>query len=131
MANPSLRTKDKNVSTTDKRVNPLTLLQNSSTDIEKSINCRECRQPVTRPSLAIDSKGKRFTNPLGIQYHIVCYKDAPGASEIGIPTAEFSWFPNYAWSFAHCIKCHAHLGWWFSGADRFIGLITARVVLAG
>ncbi|CAE7617013.1 ohgt [Symbiodinium natans] len=31
----------------------------------------------------------------------------------GKPTAEFSWFPGFAWAMAHCCHCNRHLGWAF------------------
>ncbi|CAE7560221.1 ohgt [Symbiodinium pilosum] len=31
----------------------------------------------------------------------------------GNPTAEFSWFPGFAWAMAHCSHCNRHLGWAF------------------
>lgn len=32
----------------------------------------------------------------------------------GRPDPEFSWFPGYSWSMAHCRQCGVHLGWGFS-----------------
>mmetsp|Transcript_97934 Transcript_97934/g.227093 ORF Transcript_97934/g.227093 Transcript_97934/m.227093 type:complete len:331 (-) Transcript_97934:77-1069(-) len=32
----------------------------------------------------------------------------------GQPTPEYSWFPGFSWSMAHCRQCGRHLGWGFS-----------------
>jgi len=32
----------------------------------------------------------------------------------GNPTPEYSWFPGFSWSMAHCRQCGRHLGWGFS-----------------
>lgn len=32
----------------------------------------------------------------------------------GVPIPEFSWFPGFSWSMAHCRQCGRHLGWGFS-----------------
>jgi len=96
-------------------------------ETETTIQCKKCGHEITKPSLAVQPHEYKFRNPLGILYHIRCFRDAPGALDAGQPTTHFTWFPNYAWSFAHCQKCQSHLGWWFAGPDRFIGLIADRV----
>jgi len=32
----------------------------------------------------------------------------------GEPTPEYSWFPGFSWSMAHCRQCSRHIGWGFS-----------------
>eukprot|EP00435_Cladocopium_sp_Y103_P006877 s142_g2.t1 len=46
----------------------------------------------------------QITRVIGMILHIVCEGEA---------TAEFSWFPGFAWSMAHCANCYCHLGWAF------------------
>lgn len=96
---------------------------------EKSVRCSACEHELTKPSLAIQPHEHTFRNPWGITFHIVLYRDVPGAIDIGTPTMEATWFPKYAWSSAHCAECQNHLGWWFHGADKFAGLITNRIVI--
>jgi len=95
---------------------------------QQSVRCKNCDNTVTSPELAIEPHEHTFRNPAGYSFHILCYSDAPGAVDLGEPTTEYCWFPGYAWSFALCVQCNSHLGWWFSGPDRFIGLIATRVV---
>jgi len=95
---------------------------------EKTVRCKNCEHEITKPSLAIEPHEHTFRNPFGISFHIACYSDAPGAMDLGTPTTEATWFPNYAWSMALCGQCKSHLGWWFHGADRFAGLIVPRLL---
>lgn len=100
------------------------------TDIqqEKVVRCRNCRHEITRPALAIEPHEHTFRNPAGYSFHVLCYSDAPGASDSGESTTEATWFPGYAWTFAACLNCRNHLGWWFHGKDRFAGLIATRLM---
>lgn len=95
---------------------------------DKTVRCKSCEHDITKPSLAIQPHEHTFRNPAGFSFHLVCYSDAPGAADVGIPTAEYTWFAGYSWSFAICLKCQDHLGWWYSGADRFVGLIATRLI---
>ncbi|MBS2036362.1 hypothetical protein JST97_15335 [bacterium] len=106
--------------------------QESTEPREQSvILCRECNQVVTRPEAAIQVAGKHehtFRNPAGYSFHVLCFSEASGALETGQSTTEACWFAGCAWSFAICLHCHQHLGWWYQGATRFIGLIATRVL---
>ena len=95
---------------------------------QKQIRCRSCEHTITRPDLAIQPHEHTFRNPGGYSFHVLCYSDAPGAADVGEATTEATWFPGYAWSFATCGQCQTHLGWWYSGEDRFAGLIAQRLV---
>jgi hypothetical protein len=95
---------------------------------QKSVRCINCGHVVTSPALAIEPYEHTFRNPAGYSFHVLCYSDAPGAADVGEPTSEACWFPGYTWTFAICIQCHAHLGWWYSGRDRFAGLIATRLI---
>ena len=53
---------------------------------------------------------------------------APGCRFEGEFTQEFTWFPGYAWRFAMCRQCLAHLGWEYRGAaSGFVGLIMTEL----
>ena len=102
---------------------------------EKRLFCAACRHPVTHQDERIPVQGgheHRFTNPHGITYHIGCFREAAGCSVVGESTAEFTWFPGYAWRIALCANCQTHLGWRFqSGGEYFHGLIVNRLISAG
>ena len=94
--------------------------------------CRSCSSPVTAKTECIAIDGQhvhRRTNPAGIDFEFGCFATAPGTENIGEPTADFSWFAGYAWSYSVCRECATHLGWHFEGATpSFHGLILARLV---
>jgi hypothetical protein len=94
--------------------------------------CAACNTPVTSEDECIDIGGgqrHRFVNPAGVEYEIGCFAHAVGCIVDGAATTEHSWFAGYAWSFAFCANCRAHLGWCYQGDDgRFFGLILARLV---
>lgn len=93
--------------------------------------CANCGQPVTTEAERISIEGRsvhQATNPSGIEFEFGCFASAPGALVAGEPTTEFSWFTGYAWRFALCRGCGAHLGWFFQGgAPTFFGLILNRL----
>lgn len=95
---------------------------------EKTIRCKNCDFDITRPSLAVEPHEHTFRNPSGFSFHILCYSDADGTLNRGEPTLEHTWFPGYAWTYAICLKCGTHLGWWFTGKDTFVGLIATRLI---
>lgn len=95
---------------------------------QKSVRCKNCRYTVTEPSFAIQPHEHTFRNPAGYSFHVLCFSDAPGAADAGESTTEASWFAGYAWTFAICVQCHTHLGWWYSGQKRFAGLIATRLL---
>lgn len=97
-------------------------------DEERTVRCMNCEADITKPSLAIEPHEHTFKNPAGHWFRVVCYGDAPGASNVGEPTTEATWFSGYAWSFAICLECKTHLGWWFNGPDTFVGLIASRLI---
>ncbi|HEU5338777.1 MAG TPA: cereblon family protein [Sulfuricaulis sp.] len=102
---------------------------------EKRLFCAACRHPITHQDERIPVQGgheHRFTNPHGITYHIGCYREAAGCSVVGESTAEFTWFPGYAWRIALCANCQTHLGWRFQTAgEYFHGLILNRLTSIG
>lgn len=100
------------------------------TDVQsqKTIRCKSCGHDITRPALAIEPHEHTFRNPAGYSFHVLCFSDAPGAADVGDSTTEACWFPGYAWTFAICMQCKSHLGWWYNGSDRFAGLIATRLL---
>ncbi|HEY9715598.1 MAG TPA: cereblon family protein [Chroococcales cyanobacterium] len=104
------------------------LKDKSETESHKTVRCKSCGFDITSPSLAVQPHEHTFRNPGGYSFHVLCYSEAPGAADIGEPTSEATWFPDYHWTFAICLQCQTHLGWWYSGPDRFAGLIATRLV---
>ena len=102
--------------------------EKSEIESEKTIRCKNCEHEVTTPELAVEPHEHTFRNPAGYSFHVLRYSDAPGAADAGEPTTADCWFPGYAWSFAICQQCQTHLGWWYSGPDRFAGLIATRLM---
>jgi hypothetical protein len=93
--------------------------------------CRTCAMPVARMWDRISVGGKHvhaLFNPSGILFEVGCFAQAPGCRFEGEFTHDFTWFAGYAWRFAMCRRCAAHLGWEYRGAgDGFAGLIMAEL----
>lgn len=93
--------------------------------------CAACTTRVADEDAAIEIAGAhrhRFVNPEGVEFEIGCFA-AVACRVDGEPTLEHTWFAGFAWSYALCANCHAHLGWCYEGdAARFFGLILARLV---
>jgi hypothetical protein len=104
------------------------LPQESETETERCIRCKECNHILTNPDLAIEPYEGTYRNPLGFSFHVVFFSDAGGVRDLGSPTTLDTWFPGYGWSFAQCRQCGQHVGWWWSGPGRFIGLIATRIL---
>jgi len=100
--------------------------------IKGAIICRACNNLITFPDKQITVEGKHkhtFKNPANIIYHIGCYSEAQGCSQIGNPVLNYTWFPDYAWSIAVCLNCFSHLGWFYQSLDNsFYGLILDNVI---
>jgi hypothetical protein len=97
-----------------------------------AITCAACGREITDESQRIAVEGAhqhRFMNPEGYVYDIACFGEAPGCAVRGIPTGEFTWFRGFAWSYAVCRGCSAHLGWHYAGGEGagFFGLIENRL----
>ncbi|MBT6093309.1 MAG: hypothetical protein HOH04_00400 [Rhodospirillaceae bacterium] len=104
----------------------------TETDIENAtddgIYCKACGEMVTRSRwrLSMDGHEHVVFNPAGVVFRILCFREAPGIAERGLPSAEFSWFKGYQWSIALCRGCGAHMGWRYMGESEppiFFGLI--------
>lgn len=96
------------------------------------ILCGNCRNVITSTVNKIEMNGKHthtFTNPKGFVYRVGCFGEAPGILNQGAPTLEFTWFAGFAWSYSLCIRCFAHLGWFYrSGEKTFYGLILDHLI---
>lgn len=100
---------------------------------DRALLCGHCERVVASGADRIEVDGAhahRFTNPAGFTYDIVCLRAAPGCSVEGAATLEATWFPGFAWSFAHCRACALHLGWHYQGVTSFFGLIADRLLTA-
>src|SRR4051812_28989027 len=83
--------------------------------------CAPCSTRVARESDLIDISGT-FTNPAGETFKVARFHHA-NVIVTGEPTLEATWFPGFAWSYAHCANCRAHLGWRYESSDgHFVGL---------
>ncbi|MBL4622759.1 MAG: hypothetical protein JKY89_10210 [Immundisolibacteraceae bacterium] len=97
-----------------------------------AISCRACGQPVTNERFRLQVEGQhghRVTNPHGIEFLILCFSQADGCLNAGHPYRQHSWFKGYQWQIALCRRCGAHMGWYFSQAekDAFFTLIVDRI----
>ena len=106
-------------------------------DVEPSIDdeiyCAKCGAMVTRGSWRVVMNGDHehtLFNPHGRMFRVLCFSEAPGASDHGDFTEEFTWFRIYAWVLSLCRGCRTHLGWRYEGArvpKVFFGLIKFRL----
>ncbi len=106
--------------------------EDSDSDGDVAIRCRDCLFPITRQSRRIAVNGRRthtFANPAGLVYTIGAFSGAGGCETSGIPSEAFTWFPSYRWRVAICRQCRNHLGWHFSrGTEGFWGLILNHLI---
>ena len=92
--------------------------------------CAACGHAVARTSARREVSGAHehtFVNPHGHVFHIGCFSPVTGATAIGVPSHQFSWFPGYTWRVALCVGCGVHLGWRFGNGGGFWGLIVDRL----
>lgn len=95
------------------------------------LRCRACGRVVTFGSCRAERDGRHVhlrLNPSAAAFLFGCFSLAPGAVVSGPPTEEATWFTGCRWQYAHCAGCAVHLGWFFTGAARFFGLILDRLV---
>ena len=96
-------------------------------DEDDPIRCRRCREALAPRSARIDLSPDTFVSPEGLVFELVGVRVAPGCATVGTPTRYWTWFPGCAWQVALCRGCGAQVGWTYSGASTFAGLIRARV----
>lgn len=95
--------------------------------------CAACHQRVAhdRDRLSVMGASEHeFVNPAGIKFNILLFGEAAGCLDVGMPTLKHTWFPGCAWSYCLCERCRHHLGWFYTGARVFVGLIRGRIVRA-
>ncbi len=94
--------------------------------------CAVCFSAVTEDGERISLEGSHehtFVNPLGVSFHIGCFRDAPGCTPLGNGTEEWTWFRGFSWEIVICSNCRTHLGWFYlsRGGDSFFGLILEQL----
>ncbi len=95
------------------------------------ITCKTCGHVITHVAAKREAGGRHVhmrLNPSAFAFIFGCFSSAPGCVVHGTPTEEATWFAGCRWQYAHCAKCLTHLGWAFSGADSFFGLLLERLV---
>lgn len=95
--------------------------------------CAWCMNRVANERDRFNVGGKNeftFANPEGIAFDIITFSQTVGCRETGVPTRDYTWFEDHAWSYCECAECRQHLGWYYSGPHRFVGLIKSRLVRA-
>jgi len=93
--------------------------------------CRACGAGITDEAQRRSANGSHShtrANPSGVRFTFGCFREAPGCRCLGAATDEHTWFAGCRWRIAACGGCGEHLGWMFSGADSFFGLILLRLV---
>ena len=96
-------------------------------DEDDPIRCRRCREALAPRSARIELSPDTFVSPEGLVFELLGVRVAPGCTAVGTPTHSWTWFPGCAWQVALCRGCGAQVGWTYSGASTFAGLIRARV----
>jgi hypothetical protein len=102
-----------------------------SQEPEEWLECKYCQHTITHKKNILYISGSflhTFKNPAGIFFQIGCFSKAPGCKEIGLPTSDFTWFPDYEWSICVCANCTQHLGWFYQKVESsFYGLVLDRL----
>jgi len=91
------------------------------------IRCRQCGEALAPRSARIDLSPDTFVSPEGLVFELLGVRVAPGCTAFGTPTTYWTWFPGCAWQAALCGRCGAQVGWTYTGASTFAGLIRDRV----
>lgn len=97
----------------------------------KGITCTNCNSLITKSEyrISIDNQNSHsFFNPYRFIFNIVCFSEASGCTETGLPCSQFSWFPPYKWQICFCSNCTQHIGWKFIHSNsQFYGLILEKI----
>ena len=84
------------------------------------LSCSSCSAPLSAlaslVAMSDEGAGGAYCNPAGLVHDVLTVGEVfPNAVALeGEPSAEFSWFPGYAWTVAVCVRCRKHLGWQFT-----------------
>lgn len=101
---------------------------------QAAIVCTNCMHHISQATHRISIAGRHqhcFMNPSASIFTVGCFDEASGCAIWGDPSDEYSWFPKYQWTYAHCGKCTNHLGWHFTSpgeAFSFFCLILDRII---
>ncbi|CAK7353134.1 unnamed protein product [Dovyalis caffra] len=86
------------------------------------VQCKMCKTVIARRSdmLVMSSEGPlgAYVNPHGYVHEIMTFHKANGLALIGRATAEYSWFPGYAWTIVECASCETQMGWLFTATKK-------------
>ncbi|KAG8041068.1 hypothetical protein G9C98_002056 [Cotesia typhae] len=85
--------------------------------------CKRCGAKVAKQTdvFQMNEEGVQsaYCNPAGaIHETITLYKAQSLVLDNAPPSSEYSWFPGYQWTIAHCGGCRSHMGWRFTAAQR-------------
>jgi hypothetical protein len=115
----------------DRRSSPALRPGGEGEPAQRGLVCAACSHRITDRIHAMAMSGAHehtFVNPGGYQFHIGCFRAAPGCVHLGVPEQAFSWFPGWTWQIAACGRCRAHLGWIYRlGNEQFHGLVIAAL----
>lgn len=84
------------------------------------LSCSSCSAPLSAlaslVAMSDEGAGGAYCNPAGLVHDVLTVGEVfPNAVALeGEPSAEFSWFPGFAWTVAVCVRCRQHLGWQFT-----------------
>ena len=84
------------------------------------LSCSSCSAPLSAlaslVAMSDEGAGGAYCNPAGLVHDVLTVGEGfPNAVALeGEPSAEFSWFPGFAWTVAVCVRCRQHLGWQFT-----------------
>lgn len=95
------------------------------------IRCAACGHVITHASSRREVAGQHThlrLNPWAYAFLFGCFSAAPGCVVSGEPTEAATWFPGCRWQLAQCGQCLVHLGWAFTGAHSFFGLLLEGLV---
>ncbi|XP_044598142.1 protein cereblon isoform X1 [Cotesia glomerata] len=85
--------------------------------------CKRCGAKVAKQTdvFQMNEEGVQsaYCNPAGaIHETITLHKAQSLVLDNTPPSSEYSWFPGYQWTIAHCGGCRSHMGWRFTAAQR-------------
>ena len=111
----------------------LALVGDEESREELPYTCAHCGTIITTRGERLSPDGAHqhsFSNPAGLVFRILCFRDAPGCFVIGNETDEHTWFAGFMWCYALCTGCNSHLGWRYrsTGEDAFFGLIADQLI---
>nr|CAH8831773.1 unnamed protein product [Trichobilharzia regenti] len=104
--------------------------------------CASCDANITSNPhivcIAQEGSSQTYVNPSGVLHDTVTVSHVTTNSLnlVGEASSEYSWFPGYSWTIAHCNACYQHIGWLFTALNdqlrprRFWG-IRRQAILPG